>query len=209
LIKIVKFSHTVFDQEDHIFVSEDPARIYRGLKDLLVDEFDIDRIEEGHMEFNVSKPKDRVRMHAFKEKSPHTVLYFKLSFKAKTPRDVYLAERPDDILKARVAVKAKVVTVYPGGEPLTWVPEAIKEGPVSTISKTGLKSEHITDFQRSKLYKILVGIWYNTFYSKEIHTYEEEAEETALHIHNLMREKFGIEKSIHRSGASHFNPPWK
>jgi len=117
-----------------------------------------------------------------------------------------LAERPDDILKARVAVKAKVVTVYPGGEPLTWVPEAIKEGPVSTISKTGLKSEHITDFQRSKLYKILVGIWYNTFYSKEIHTYEEEAEETALHIHNLMREKFGIEKSIHRSGASHFNP---
>jgi len=75
LIKIVKFSHTVFDQEDHIFVSEDPARIYRGLKDLLVDEFDIDRIEEGHMEFNVSKPKDRVRMHAFKEKSPHTVLY--------------------------------------------------------------------------------------------------------------------------------------
>lgn len=206
---MVKFSHTVFDQEDHIFVKEDPARIYRGLKDMLVDEFDIDRIEEGHMEFNVSKPKDRIRLHAFKEKSPHTVLHFYCSFKAKEPRDVYLTERPDDILKARIAVEAKVVTVYPGGEPLTWVPEAVKEGPVSTIKKTGLKSEHKTDFQRSKLYEILVGIWHNVFYSKEIHTYEEEAEETALQIHNLMREKFGIEKSIHRSGASHYNPPWK
>lgn len=206
---MVKFSEFAFGQEDHIFVKEDPARIYRGLKDLLVDEFDVDRIEEGHMEFNVSKPKDRVRMHAFKEKSPHTVIHFKLSFKAKTPRDVYLNERPDDILKARVSVSAKVVTVFPGGEPLTWVPEAIKEGPVSTISKPGLKAEEKTDFQRSKLYKILVGIWYNIFYSKEIHTYEEEAEETALQIHNLMRERFGIEKSIHRSGASHFDPPWK
>lgn len=206
---MVKFSETVFDQEDHIFVKEDPARIYRGLKDMLVDEFDIDRIEEGHMEFNVSKPKDRIRLHAFKEKSPHTVLHFYCSFKAKVPRDVYLTERPDDILKARTAVKAKVVTVYPGGEPLTWVPEAVKEGPVETIKKTGLKTEHRTDFQKSKLYEILAGVWYNVFYSKEIHTYEEEAEEIALHIHNLMREKFGIEKSIHRSGASHYNPPWE
>jgi len=164
LIKIVKFSHTVFDQEDHIFVSEDPARIYRGLKDLLVDEFDIDRIEEGHMEFNVSKPKKTESgcMHLRKKALiPYYISNYRLR-----PRHremfIWLKDLTTYILKARVAVKAKVVTVYPGGEPLTWVPEAIKEGPVSTISKTGLKSEHITDFQRSKLYKILVGIWYNT-----------------------------------------------
>ena len=206
---MVKFEHTAFEKEDHLFVKEDPARIYRDLKDLLVDEFDIDRIEEGHMEFNVNKPKDRIRLNAFKEKSPHTVLHFRLSFKAKAPKDIYKLERPENILKARIAVTAKVITVYPGGEPLTWVPEAIKEHPASTVRKTGLKSEHRSDFQKSKLYEILVGIWQKIFYSKEIHRYEEEAEETALQIHNLMRERFGVEEAVHRSGASHYNPPWK
>lgn len=207
---MVKFSTgDVFDQEDHLFVEEDPARIYRGLKDMLVNEFDIDRIEEGHMEFNVSKPKDRIRLHAFKEKSPHTVIHYELSFKVKVPRDVYKVERPDDILKARVAVQAEVITVYPGGDPIVWVPEAVREESVSTVDKPGLKAEERTDFQKSKLYEILVGIWYNIFYSKEIHTYAEEARETSIQIHNLMREKFGVEETIHRSGASHYHPPWQ
>ncbi|MFB6216298.1 MAG: hypothetical protein ABEJ72_04920 [Candidatus Aenigmatarchaeota archaeon] len=195
-------------KQDHFFVKEDPARIYRGLKDLLVDEFDIDRIEEGHMEFRLHKPKDRIRLHAFKEKSPHTVLYFNLSFKAKAPKSIYKMERPEGILKARVQVTPKVITVYPGGDPIAWLPQGIKETE-NTINKPGLEAEHVSDFQKSKFYEILTGIWYHKFYHKEIHRYKEEAEETAVHIHNMMREKFGVEKSIHRSGASHYNPPWK
>lgn len=207
---MVKFEEDAFSKEDHLFVKGDPARIYRGLKDLLVEEFDIDRIEEGHMEFNVNKPKDRIRLYAFKEKSPHTVLRFKLSFKAKKPKDIYKVERPDNILKARISVSANVITVYPGGDPITWVPDPLIEEPKRTFSsKPGLKAEHKSEFQKSKLYEILTGIWYKVFYSKEIHTYEEEAEEIGIQIHNLMREKFGVEKAVHRSGASHYNPPWK
>jgi len=205
---MVKFKEPAFSKSDHFFVKEDPVRIYRGLKDLLVDEFDIDRIEEGHMEFNVQKPKDRVRLWAFKEKSPHTVIRFSLQFKAKSPKDIYKVDRPENILKARVAVDADVITVYPGGEPLPWVPEPLVEDPSRTWDKSGLKAEERTRFQKSKLYEILVGIWYRKFYSKEIDLYMEEAEETALQIHNLMREKFGVQKSIHRSGASQYRPPW-
>ncbi len=205
---MVKFTESAFSKQDHFFVKEDPARIYRGLKDLLVNEFDIDRIEEGHMEFNVKKPKDRIRLWAFKEKSPHTVLRFRLNFKAKTPKDLYKVQRPENIMKARVSVDADVVTVYPGGEPISWVPDHFREDPASNWDKTGLKAEERSNFQKSKLYEILTGIWYKKFYAKEIERYEEEAEETALHIHNLMREKFGVQKSIHRSGASQYKPPW-
>lgn len=207
---MVTFTESVIGKQDHFFVEEDAARIYRGLKDILVDEFDMDRIEEGgRMEFSVKKPKDRVRMKAFKEKSPHTVLMFKVSIKAKPPKDFYQAERSGDLLKARVKVSSKVITVYPGGDPISWLPEGFKQKPRSNWgSKTGLKSEHRTPFQKSKFYEILVGIWYNKFYSKEIEKYEEEAEEITVHLHNLMREKFGIEKTIHRSGSSEYNPPW-
>lgn len=204
---MVNFTEDAFSQQDHFFVKEDPARIYRGLKDLLVDEFDMDRIEEGHMEFNVQKPKDKIRLHAFKEKSPHTVLYFNLEFRAKDPKDIYKVDRPENILKARTSVDAQVISTYPGGEPITWLPEPLTEKP-QNWSNTGLKAEHVTQFQKSKLYRILVGIWYNKFYAKEIERYEEEAEEIGVHIHNLMRQKFGVEKSIHRSGASHYQPPW-
>ncbi len=205
---MVKFEESSFSKSDVFFVKEDPARIYRGLKDLLVDEFDMDRIEEGHMEFSVNKPKDKIRLWAFKEKSPHTVLRFKLGFRVKKPKDIYKVQRPEDILKAQVAVDAKVITVYPGGEPISWVPEPLMEDNTSTWGKTGLKAEERTRFQKSKFYEILVGIWYNKFYSKEISRYEEEAEEISLHIHNLMREKFGVQKSIHRSGSSQYKPPW-
>ncbi len=44
---------------------------------------------------------------------------------------------------------------------------------------------------------------------KEIEKYEEEAEESIVRIHNLMREKFGVEKTISRTGASQYRPPWK
>jgi hypothetical protein len=205
---MVKFDEHAIKKADHMFVEEDAARIYRGLKDLLVDEFDMDRIEEGKMEFNVEKPKDRIRLHAFKEKSPHTVIHYNLSFKAKTPKDMYEKERKESLLKARVQTSAEVVTVYPGWNPTSWEPHGPsyykqERRPVAP------RAEKRSRFQRSKLYKILVGIWYSKFYSKEIHKYEEEAEETVLRIQNLMREKFGVEESIGRSGASHYETPWR
>lgn len=207
---MVRYSETAFEKQDHFFVKEDPARIYRGLKDLLVEEFDVDRVEEAKSEFSVSKPKDKIRLHAFKEKSPHTVIHYNLQFRVKSPKKIYKMERSEDILKARVSTKAEIITRYPGGEDISWVPIGYKEEPNRNYGfKSGLRSEHLSRFQRSKFYKLIVGIWYNKFYSKEIHTYEEEAEETCLHIHDLMREKFGVEKAIGRTGASHFKPPWQ
>lgn len=206
---MVKFEETIPSKSDHLFVKEDPARVYRGLKDLLVDEFGMDRIEEGHMEFNMEKPKNRIRMHAFKEKSPHTVIHFDISFKAKAPRSIYKYDRDDDILKARIKVGADVITHYPGSEPISWLPYGTSEWPNSQIEFSNLMAEEKTRFQRSKFYEILVGIWYNKFYSKEITRYQEEAEETILRIHNLMREKFGVEKAIGRTDASQYKPPWK
>lgn len=206
---MVRFEEKAGEKQDQLFVKEDPARIYRGLKDLLVEEFDMDRIEEERMEFNVEKPKDRVRLFAFKEKSPHTTLFFYLSFKAKKPRDIYTYDRPDDILKARTRVVAVVQTVFPGGEPISWIPKGEQEFPRKEVGQMGLRGEERTPFQRSKFYEILAGIWYNKFYSKEIERYEEEAEEIMLRIHDLMRQKFGVEKSIGRTDASHYSPPWK
>lgn len=205
------FEEEVQGKSDHLFVQEDVARIYRGLKDMLVEEFDMDRIEEGRMEFNVNKPKDRVRMHAYKEKSPHTVLYFNISLKAKAPRDIYTQDRPDDILKARIKVSPKVITVYPGGEPVSWEPNPQSQWPTERVGddRPGLMAEETTAFQKSKLYRILTGIWYSKFYSKEIEAYKEEAEESMLRMVNLMREKFGVEEAIGRTGASHYQPPWK
>lgn len=208
---MVVFTEDVPNISVHMFVHEDPARIYRGLKDMLVEEFDIDRIEEGRMEFNVEKPKDRIRLHAYKEKSPHTVIHWELTMKAKRPRSVYRQDRPDDILKARPRVKPEVITIYPGGEPISWITRPQSEWPIERVGteRVGLRAEHRTSFQRSKLYRILVGIWYKKFYSKEIEGYKEEAHESAIRMIDLFREQFGVEKSIGRTGASHYNPPWK
>jgi len=205
---MVKFSDEYFSKSDHFFVDEDPARIYRGLKDLLVDEFDVDRIEEGKMEFNVSKPKDRVRLHAFKEKSPHTVIHYSLSYKAKTPKWIYEKERKEGLFKARVQTSGEVISVYPGWNPTSWEPQGPSYYEQERMPMAP-RAEERTRFQRSKLYKILVGIWHNKIYSKEIHSYGEEVEETVLRIQNLMREKFGVEESIGMSGASHYDSPWK
>ncbi|MFB6100102.1 MAG: hypothetical protein ABEK16_02410 [Candidatus Nanohalobium sp.] len=199
----------VYHKEDHYFVKEDPARIYRGLKDLLVEEFSMDRIEEAKNEFSVSGPKDKIRLHAFKEKSPHTVIHYSLQFRTKSPKRIYKMQRSEDILKARVQSTANIITRYPGYEDISWLPVPPQEEPSRNYSKSGLRAEHVSQFQRSKLYEVIVGIWYNKFYSKEIHTYEEEAEETILHLHDLMREKFGVEKTIGRTGASHYDAPWK
>lgn len=205
---MVKFTEDVGAVEDHIFVEKDPAVIYRDLRNMLVEEFDIDRIEEGKMEFNVEKPKDRVRMYAFKEKSPHTVIAYNFSLKAKSPKDYYKQQRPDDILKSRIAISAEVITVYPGGDPISWLPKGEGHDPVKRKGMPGLKAEHKSRFQRSKLYEILVGIWYNKFYSKEIHTYQEEAMETMKRAQNLLRERLGVQETIKRTGASHYDPPW-
>jgi hypothetical protein len=206
---MVEFKEKVPSSSHHLFVKEDPARIYRGLKDFLVDEFDIDRIEEGHMEFNMEKPKDRIRLHAFKEKSPYTAIHYDISFKSKSPRSVYTSERPDDILKARIKVDADIITVYPGGNELNWLPKHVSEIPKSQWEFSGLEAEEKTNFQRSKLYKILVGIWYHKFYSKEITRYEEEADETCHRIINQMRQRFGVEKSVRRTDAGQYQPPWQ
>ncbi|MFB6208864.1 MAG: hypothetical protein ABEJ56_01855 [Candidatus Nanohaloarchaea archaeon] len=207
---MVKFTEPVIEREDMIFVEEDVARVFRGLKDLLVEEFDMDRIEtQDRMEFYSTKPKDRLRYLAFKEKSPHTVIRLYISFDAKPVKFVESFERPDDMLKAKLKVRAKVITVFPGGDPISWLPHGLKQRPEENWEKKpGLMEEHRSAFQKSKLYEILVGIWYNKFYSKEIHRYEEEAEEMAIHVSNLMREKFGVEEAVHRSGSSHYRPPW-
>lgn len=205
---MVKFEEYLQERNDHLFVKEDPARIYRGLRDLLVDEFDIDRIEKGKNEFNVSKPKDRLRIHAFKEKSTHTVIHYRLSWKAKPPKDIYKVDRPDDILKARFNTTGEVVTVYPGANPVSVMPKKQTQKPQTRIDNSGLQAEERSAFQRSKLYKILVGIWYNKFYAEEIEKYEEEGDETLVHLHNLMREKFGVESGIAKTGASEYSPPW-
>lgn len=206
---MVKFEEYLTKRSDHFFVKEDPARIYRGIRDILVNEFDVDRIEKGKMEFNVSKPKDRIRLHAFKEKSTHTVIHWRLSWKAKAPKDIYKMQRDDDILKARVQTTGEVVTVYPGANSMPIMPKKKTTYPQARIDNSGLQAEETTSFQRSKFYKILVGIWYNKFYAKEIEKYEEEGDETIVHLHNLMREKFGVEPGIAKTGASEFTPPWR
>ncbi len=198
----------VTKKSDHFYVDEDPARIYRNIKDLLVEEFGIDRIEEAKTEFSVKGPKDKIRLHAFKEKSRNTVLHFRLNWRSKSPRHIYKYTRSDDILKARVQTEANVVSVYPGGNPITWIPRRVMEEPGRKIRHPGLQAEHLSAFQKSKLYDMMVRIWHNKIYSREIDRYKEEAEEITIRIQNLMREKFGAEKTISRSERSEYNPTW-
>lgn len=205
---MVEFEDTAFGKEDHLFVKEDPARIYRGLKDLLVNEFNMDRIEEARNEFDVSKPKDKIRLHAFKEKSPHTLIHYKINLRAKVPKTVYKMDRDDDIMKAKIGTSSTVRSFYPGRDPVEWLPHPVTENPVRNPMGGGLHAEHESAFHKSKFYKVLVSIWHDKFYSKEIHRYEEEAEETVLRIHDLLREKFGVEKTIGASGRSHYKPNW-
>lgn len=205
---MVRFSEDVPEKEDVLFVHEDPARIYRGLHDLLVDEFGMDRIDEGHMEFNVEKPKDRVRMTAYKEKSPYTEIRFGISFKAKDPRDIYKVERDDDILKARFKVDASVITTFPAGETISWLPAGSSEWPERRSSRHSLRQEDLSAWHRSKLYEVMVGVWYNAFYSKEIDRYKEEAVDIQIRIHDLLRQKFGVERSIEKPFKKQYSPPW-
>ncbi|MFB6192687.1 MAG: hypothetical protein ABEK00_00375 [Candidatus Nanohaloarchaea archaeon] len=205
---MVKFEEEALTREDHYFLDEDPARIYRGLKDLLVDEFDMDRIEEAKNEFNVSGPKDKINIHAFKEKSPNTVLYFNLSWRVQSPDDIYtMGDRPDDIHQARVKTTGKVVTVYPGGSSDVNTPEPLSED-IGNYDKSHL-ADSKSRFQRSKFYEILVGTWYHRFYYSEIEKYEEEAAQIVIRIQNLMRERFGVEDGIARTAGSGYRPPWK
>lgn len=205
---MVEFSEDAFAKEDHLFVKEDPGRIYRGLKDILVNEFQMDRIEEARNEFDVSQPKDKIRLHAYKEKSPHTLIHYKINLRAKSPKMIYKQERNSDVLKAKIDTFAEVKTFYPGRDPIEWMPKPVTEQPFRNPEGGGLNPEETSAFQKSKLYRVLVGIWHNKFYSKEIHRYEEEAEETTLRIHDLLREKFGVEKTIGASGRSHYRPNW-
>ncbi len=206
---MTEFETDGFSKADHFFVEEDPSRIYRDLKDILVDELGIDRVEEARMEFSTASAKDKIRMHAWKEKSRHTVIYFNLSWRCKTPRHIYQSQRTKDVLKARVKTSTTVLTTYPGGEAIPWLPEHVTDTPQSRLPENYMRPEETSMFQDSKFYDILTTIWYNTFYQKEVDRYEEEAEEMVLHLHNLMREKFGVEESISKSGASQYTPPWQ
>lgn len=203
------FEEHVIEKQDHFFVEEDVARIYRDIKDILEDELGIDRVEEARMEFSTASAKDKIRMHAWKENSRHTVIYLNLSWRCKTPRHIYQSQRQKDVLKARVKTSASVLTTYPGGEALPWLPHSVRDTPDKRLPENYLKPEDTSMFQNSKFYDLLTGIWYNTFYRKEIDRYEEEAEEMVLHLQNLMREKFGVEESITKSGASQYTPPWQ
>ncbi len=201
-------SESVTKKSDHFYVEEDPARIYRGIKDILVDELGVDRIEEAKTEFSVKKPTDKIRLHAFKEKSRNTVIHFRLNWRSKRPRHIYQYTRTEDILKARTETSANVVSVYPGGNPITWIPRKVIEEPNRQIRHPGLQAEHLSAFQKSKLYDMMVRIWHNKLYAREIQRYSEEAEESVIHLQNLMREKFGAEESISRSGRSEYDPKW-
>lgn len=206
---MVKFEDGGFGKEDHLFVKSDPARMYRGVKDLLVNEFNMDRIEEARNEFDVSTPKDKIRLHGYKEKSPHTLIHYSVQLRAKSPKSIYKMERDDDIMKAKISCFGEVISFYPGRDPIEWMPHPVTEVPFRNPMGGGLNAEHESNWQKSKLYKVLVSIWHDKFYSKEIHGYEEEAEETVLRIHDLLREKFGVEKTIGASGRSHYNPSWE
>ena len=202
-----QFKESVFSKSDYYFVPEDPARIYRDLREMLEDEFDMDRIEEGFMEFSNTSPKDRIRLHAFKEKSPHTVLHFSLSWKAKPPKGIYKQDRDDDILKARVKVSADVSTSYPGADFEPYLPEPVIHG--RTVgTNTGVRHEDASPFQKTKLYDFFVTIWHELIYSTMVEKYEHEAEEIATRIHDMMRKRFGAEETIHRKDGP-YNAPWK
>jgi len=205
---MVRFKDGGFSKEDHFFIDEDAARIYRGLKDLLVNEFDMDRIEEMRNEFSVSSPKDKIRLYAYKEKSRHTLIEYNLEFRAKVPKKLYRMDRKPDVKKARVKTSSKIISFYPGGDPIPWMPSPTVRKPFKNPLGGGLDAEHETRWHRSKFYKVLVSLWHDKLYSKEIHTYEEESEETVLRIHDLMREKFGAQKTIGESGRSHYQPTW-
>ena len=209
VITVVKFVEYLDGKSDHFFIEEDPARIYRGLKDFLVEEFEMDRIEEAKNEFSVRKPKDRIRMHAFKIKSPHTAIHYKLSWKAKPPKSIYKQDRPDDIMKARVKCSGEVVSVYPGWDSEPFTPQPLTQNPTGRYDQISLTNPEKSRFQRSKFYRIMAGIWYDKFYSKEIDKYTEEGNETIMRIQNMMREKFGVEEAIGMTGASEYTPPWQ
>ncbi|MFB6144340.1 MAG: hypothetical protein ABEJ98_03445 [Candidatus Nanohaloarchaea archaeon] len=201
---MVKFTEEVPSREEHLFVKEDPARIYRGLKDLLVDEFDMERVEEGTSKFSVSTPKDDIEIYAYKRKSPHTALKFELDFTASRPSSLQSLDRPDDIFRAYIKVKPSVVTFYPGNNPVVYDPDPAKKG--GSIDEPALKSS-TSGFEDSKFYRSLVGFWYRHFYGDQIERYQQEAEQISVRIHNLMREKFGIGKAINKPAAED-KPTW-
>jgi len=202
---MVEFTDGDFSKEEKFFVESDPARIYRGVKDLLVNEFDMERIEEGHNKFDVSAPKDSAEIHAYKRKSPHTLIHYEIELSAGTSGGGFERKDSDQaVMKATISCSAEVISYYPGRESLEWLSKPITH---DNPAGGGLNPESQSRWERSKLYKVLASIWHDKIYSKEVGRYSEEAEEDCLRIHNIMREKFGIEKSI-QSGDSQYKPKW-
>jgi hypothetical protein len=201
-------SEYVDTKQDFYFVKEDSARVYRGLKDMLLEEFNMDRIEEDVMQFSTKKPKDRIRLHAFKEKSQYTVVHYSLSWKAEKTKKIYRMEHGDDYQWARVKTSALVETRYPGGSLEPYEPRPISASfPGKTTGETLQESEGHTTFQKSSIYEILVELWYELFYESTVEEYQEQALENMVRIQDRMRQKFGAQKSVHRT-TDEYNPPW-
>jgi len=203
---MVEFTDGEFSKSDRLFVEEDAARMYRGLKDLLVNEFDVDRIEEGRNEFDVSAPKDKIRLHAYKEKSPHTIIHYNIQLRAASPNALAMMEREGgDVMKAEFSCSCEVKTFYPGRNSAPWEPEPVTTG---NPEGSGLKSEDESLWEKSKPYKVIVSIWHDKLYSKEIKKYSSEGKENVYRLHDLFREQFGVEKTIGASGKTHYKPKW-
>ncbi|MFB6199357.1 MAG: hypothetical protein ABEJ83_00640 [Candidatus Nanohaloarchaea archaeon] len=196
---------------DIFYINEDPARVMRDFRDVLVEELGVDRVDHSdRQEYDSSSPKDKPRLYAYIEKSPYTTIRISIGLTVASLKYLEEYDREGDFHKAKVSVSAEVLTTFPGGEPEAWGPEPQQEYPwPSHKQKTGLRKENLSNFEKSKIYDFFAGLWYKYFYSGEIEKYKEEAEEKVVRLTNLMRERFGVEKTIHKSGASEYHAPWK
>ena len=201
---MVKFTDGEFEKEDLLFVKEDASRITRGLKDLLVNELNADRIEASKNKFDVSEPKDDIELHAIKDKSPHTLIHYTVDLEGSSAGGLWAMER-EGVMQAEISCSCEVLTFYPGAEKREWLP-----APVTTDDPVGggLQTEDIDYWKKSKPYKVFVSLWHDKLYSKEIASYSKEAKENVMRLHDLFREQFGVEKTIGASGKTHYKPKW-
>lgn len=202
---MVEFTDGEYSKSDNFFVTEDPTRVHRGIKDLLVNELNVDRIDEGKNEFNVAKPKDKLKIYAYKEKSPHTLVEYNFGLSIGSPKKIFQMEHGDEVLLAELSSSCKVISFYPGRNKEAWLP-----GPVTTSNPMGggLNAEHESRWEKSKPYKVLASLWHDKIYSKEISRYSSEAKNNCLRIHDIIRERFGVQRTIGAKGTNRYKPKW-
>ena len=138
---MVKFTDGEFEKHDKLFVKEDPARMTRGLKDLLVGELNADRIEASKNKFDVSAPKDDIEIHAINEKSPHTLIHYTIDLEASSAGGLEAIER-EDVMQADINCSCEVLTFYPGAEKREWLPAPVTADEPVDRKSTRLNSSH-------------------------------------------------------------------